>query len=159
MWVRILIHRFIAQMVGCRAIEVRISHVAWMKHVFVFFCDTLCLRMPCSRLLSSSALTQVLKKYLAFYGTPRFIATLTRACRWFLCCSCESDSQTISFILLFHLRQYLFASGLPTKIVYEFLICDAYPDYLSHYDLITLIIFIECFETYIKWNIKLDCVN
>jgi len=40
---------------------------------------------PWSRdLLEKRVVTQLLKKFPTFYGTPRFVTMFTRACHWFL---------------------------------------------------------------------------
>jgi len=76
----------------------------------------------------------VVMKFMAHYGTRRFITVFTRACHWSL--SWQPDESTshpnslfslrLILILFTHLRLGLrrgfFPSGFPTKILYVFLI-------------------------------------
>jgi hypothetical protein len=69
------------------------------------------------------------KKYSAFYGTLSFITVFTRARHWCYAqpdTPCQDLRTQFIVVLFFHLRlglpSNLFPAGIPTKILYVFLI-------------------------------------
>jgi hypothetical protein len=101
--------------------------------------------------------TQIVKKFPAFYETWRFITVFTRAHNWSLSgvrCLQSTLSYPIylrsililSSYLCLHLPSGFFPSGFPTKILYRSLISPMHVTYPTNHillDLITLIIFGE----------------
>jgi hypothetical protein len=116
---------------------------------------------PWSRVILENLIaTWLVKKFLAFHGTPRFIIVFTRAYNWslsFARCIQSTPSHPISLrvtlILSFHLclcfQSGLFPSGFPTKILYTFFMSQmhaTYPDHLILLDMINLMILGEVYK-------------
>jgi len=109
---------------------------------------------------SWQANNQLGKKFLAFYGTRRFITVFTADRHWSLSwakCIQSTPSNpiflrsiiTLNYNIHIGLRSGLFPSCLPIKILCAFLICPmrtACSAYLVLLDLITLIIFGEAYK-------------
>jgi hypothetical protein len=107
--------------------------------------------------------TQLVKKFSALYGTRRFITVFTTACHcspsWARCIqstiSLPIYLRTI-LILSSHLRldhpSGLFPSGIPTKILYTFLISPMCAKWPSHPIVLYLITLIICGEAYKLWS-------
>jgi hypothetical protein len=103
-------------------------------------------------LLEKTPVAQLLKNFLQFYGTRRFITMFTRAHRWYLFWTTSIQSLPphpifLKSILILsnHLRLFLpsglFSSDYPTTILHAFLfapICATCPTHLIHLDLFIL---------------------
>jgi hypothetical protein len=117
---------------SARSIQSITSHPISLRSILIFLVITNYLTPWSWALLEKPIYTQLLKYFPTFYGTRRFITMFTRALHWSLsgARSIQSKpSHPISLrsilILSTHLRlglpSGLFASGVPTNILYEFL--------------------------------------